>query len=505
MRLRVLAAVTVLGAGCGSVSDNSNNPDAAIDATDMRPPMIAGSRPDMGEKGVSPLTAISIRFDEALDMASVTTSTVKAKFTARPTFYELFPSFVAIENVGRVEGSVTYEAAEHKIVFTPLRPLPFHSQIDVTLDGVKDAAGVAMPVTHLTFDVITNVDRYWTYYSTSATITSASNFYVTNGLQTKVLPTNNPGPDQTWFTTDDVPNTHGDIRSDAQGRMTVVDAFTAGPDGIYNNGDDVENQSLTTMYDATGHVSSMAINNGIGPDNVWGTPDDIPLFVIGATWQGDNFIGWAQFIDKGLDGVWRTADDKVSAGTTLVKYEYDMQGNKTRQIEFQAGADQVPNTADDVTLRYFDLTNDAHGFAIQSVRKDKGADNVWFNGDDVITGYIKYTRDAHGNATETLQYLNASSAGPDTMFMNGDDVASARSTATYNAAGQLTEETPSYQAGGDTVLGTGDDVPNGYDVIKYQTNGARITQTFFNGPGPDTMWKTADDYFSQIFTFDVQH
>src|SRR5512143_4346317 len=98
MRLRVLAAVTVLGAGCGSVSDNKNNPDAAIDATDTRPPMIAGSRPDMGEKGVSPLSAISIRFDENLDMSTVSTATVKAKFTSRPTFYDLL-GFLKLENV----------------------------------------------------------------------------------------------------------------------------------------------------------------------------------------------------------------------------------------------------------------------------------------------------------------------------------------------------------------------------------------------------------------------
>jgi len=505
MRLRVLAAVTMLGAGCGSVSDSSNNPDAAIDATDMRPPMIAGSRPDMGEKGVSPLSPISIRFDEALDMSTVTAATVKVKFVAKPTFYELFPFFQAIENIGMIEGTVSYVAEERKIVFVPLQPLPFHSQIDVTLDGVKDAAGVAMPVTHLTFDVITNVDRFWTSYNGNGTVSSISNFYVTNGLQTKVLPANSPGVDQVWFTADDVPSTHGDIRADAQGRLIVVDAFATGPDGLYNTADDVESQSLTVMYDAAGHFSTMAINSGIGPDNVWGTADDVPASVVGATWQGDNFIGYAPFNGPGLDGVWRTADDKADTGTTLVKYQYDMQGHKTRQIEFRVGTDQVPNTADDVIVDYFDLTNDAHGYPLQSVRKDKGADNVWFNGDDVTTGYTKYTRDSHGLATDTLMYLAANSAGPDTMWMTADDIVSNHSSSKYNAAGQLVENTPSYSAGSDTVLGNSDDVPTGYSVYTYQTNGARISQTFFNGPGADAIWKTADDYYSQIYTYDVLH
>ncbi|HSD87005.1 MAG TPA: Ig-like domain-containing protein [Kofleriaceae bacterium] len=505
MRLRVLAAVTVLGAGCGSVSDNSNNPDAAIDATDMRPPMIAGSRPDMGEKGVSPLSGIAIRFDENLDMSTVSTATVKAKFLKKPTYYDIF-GFLRFENVGGIEGTVSYVPEERKIVFVPLQPLPFNSQIDVTLDGVKDMGGVAMPPTHLTFDVLTNVDRYWTSYTNNGgTIYQVSNFFVMNGLQTRISTMNSPGPDQVWFTADDVGGSYAKLRADAQGRLTVLDLFNAGVDGIYGNADDVETGSYTFTYDAAGHLSSLGINSGIGPDNMWGTADDIPTGVIGVIWQGDSFIGWIQYNSPGLDGVWRTSDDRSSATNNFTKYQYDMQGHRTRQIDYQPGPDQLNGTADDVTLRYFDLTNDSHGFATQSVRKDKGADNMWFTGDDVTTGYIKYTRDARGLVTETLEYLNAGSAGADTMFMTGDDVASSRSTSKYSAAGQLVEDTPYYNAGTDAVLGNADDVPGSYSTYGYQTNGARTLQTFFSAPGVDAMWKTADDVYNQINSYDVLH
>src|SRR3954471_8112094 len=161
MRLREVLVATLI-AGCGSVSDNS--PDAPTVGPDTTPPMIIGSHPDKMSMKVSVVMPVSVLFDEALDPATVSATTVTARYAVKLEFFDLVSTF-RYENVGRVPASsVTYDPATKKIVFNPLLPLPYNARVDVTLDGVKDVAGNPLAATHLVFDTLANYERYQTRY-----------------------------------------------------------------------------------------------------------------------------------------------------------------------------------------------------------------------------------------------------------------------------------------------------------------------------------------------------
>src|SRR4051812_17937628 len=98
MRLRELLVATLV-AGCGSVSDNS--PDAPPPPADTTPPSIVVSHPDMNATKASVIDPVTMLFDEPLDPASVSATTVTARYAIKLSVLPLVTSS-QFDNVGLV-------------------------------------------------------------------------------------------------------------------------------------------------------------------------------------------------------------------------------------------------------------------------------------------------------------------------------------------------------------------------------------------------------------------
>lgn len=96
---------------------------------DAGPPKPVSSDPAPGATGVDPTAAIRVTFSEALDPATVN----GANFTV----YDA-------NGVGRVAGTVSYDAATFTVIFTPSAPLSGSTRYGVGINGLRDATGVPM-------------------------------------------------------------------------------------------------------------------------------------------------------------------------------------------------------------------------------------------------------------------------------------------------------------------------------------------------------------------------
>ncbi|HUS32831.1 MAG TPA: Ig-like domain-containing protein [Kofleriaceae bacterium] len=481
-------------------------PDAPADAPDTAAPMIIDSHPAKDGKGASVIQPITFVLDEAVDPATVTTATIKVRAWMKGALTDLLFSGGPVENAMAIEGTATYEAATHKIIFTPVVPLPFNARVEVTIAGVKDTAGNAL-ATNVAFDTIRNMEAAQIFYATGNAISQYYDFAVDSmGMQRKFSRVPGPGPDGSFFTADDPVTQHFDMVFDMNGRFIVSHSFQAGTDGMFYTSDDVETAALTSTYDMSGRLTHLVSNNAAGPDGMWGTADDVPNSMYVQSWMGDNSLGVIFFSSPGLDGVWRTADDQMGSPTTqFTKYEYDSMGRRTRQVVNVPGADRVPGTADDTKQRYFDLTNDSHGFVTRSVERTAGSNGIFFDADDTNIAYTQTTRDARGLATEIKLY---DTAGVNGIWFDADDHVSVgsgtRRTFTYNMAGQVVEEV-SWLAGSDGIMGTADDVISTYLTTVYDSKGARVSYTSTTGQGPDALWRTSDDQLGFRRTYDALH
>lgn len=500
LRLRYIA---LLGAvGCSPVKDASNVPDAAIDAMDTRPPMIESSNPaNMGTK-VSILQPISVFFDEPLDPASVSATTVKLEYDQSQ------PPLVVLSGVDRqhgpvpadltlVRGSVSYDAGARKISFVPAVPLPYGYQFTLSID-VKDTAG--LPFTgKVTFTTYVNGNIRQAFYNTSTGAVTSWLGQPTdmNGRQTKRISGSAPGQDTTWFTPDDPRNQRIDFNFAADGRIVDERFMDVGQDGQYDTPDDPVYLCVKYTYDAQGMLSQRAYASTIGGDAMWCTGDDVPGYNAVYEYMGSTLTGWVLNSTPGPDMVWRNSDDRC---VIYFDYTYDARGNKAREVYRNCAGDQLPRTADDTYFRYWDYEYDENGNLTKLFQKSgPGPDATWLTGDDVISFVERYVRNADGLVTDMIRTTNP---GADTMWGTDDDTPGTRTGNAYNA-NKLVEELTTYSGfGPDMMWRTSDDVVSGYSKSTYEVNGNRIDQKQY-AIGPDGMWKTPDDRVSVDHDFDL--
>ena len=118
----------------GQVSGlSAETPASTITVPDVTPPRVISSTPADGVTGVARSAAISVTFSEAIDPATINTSTFQVK----------------IASAGAITGTVAYTAATRTAQFTPSAPLPNAAGMSVGITtGVKDLAGNALATTH---------------------------------------------------------------------------------------------------------------------------------------------------------------------------------------------------------------------------------------------------------------------------------------------------------------------------------------------------------------------
>jgi len=504
LRLRYSGLAVIAMLGCSPVKDTSNVPDAPVDSTDMRAPMVESSNPaDMATK-VSVLQPISVFVDEQLDPATVNAKTVKVTFNQNmPMVY--FPFFDILKTHGAItsgptpiRGTVTYDAAARKISFQPLAPLAYGTLYTINLDA-KDKAGLSL-MKQLTFMTYVNgVTKQFFFNGTTGVPTQ---WFGTpndmNGRNVKRLTGSSPGTDAQWFSADDPPNSEYSFAYTADGRITEERQNAQGPDGLYNTPDDITNQCITYKYDANKLNTERTYAASAGPDAMFCTADDVPSNNSLYTYMGNTMTGWAYYNHPGTDNIWRTSDDRC---IYYWDYEYDAAtGLKKRDVLRQCGPDNLPRTADDATLfaYIFDYEYDANGALTKSDwRYGAGPDGMWNTPDDQHNQVIRNQVDANGLVTNSL---NTYAPGPDNIFGTDDDPGT-RTTTTYNMQ-KLPDEVTTYNLGPDNQWNTADDVITSYSKFTYDAAGNRLDQKTY-GTGIDGVFKTPDDRVSSDYDYDV--
>ena len=503
LRLRDACFAVLMTTACSPVFDPSNVPDAAIDATDMRPPMIESSRPANMETKVSILQPISVFFDEPLDPDSVSAMTVRLGYDrSQPPL--MFPNFQIAKEHGPipagltpVRGAVSYDPASRKISFVPTAPLPYGYRFTLVMD-VKDTAG--LPFTgKVSFHTYVNGNTRQTNFnvSTGAVVSWVGQPTDMGGRPAKYISGSAFGTDGIWFTPDDPRNQRSDYAFGPEGRILEERYFDSGPDGRYDTPDDPTVICTKYLYDAQGTLAERVYANAAGPDSMWCTPDDVPTYNSVYSYMDGKLNGWVINSAPGADMAWHTADDLC---VVYFDYSYDARGNKTRELYRSCGGDGLPRTADDTYNFYYDYEYDANGdLAKLSYRTGAGTDGMWLTPDDSFGHVERYVRNADGLVTDVIR---TTAPGADMVWGTPDDSSGTRTSNTYNAT-KLVEGFTTYSAfGADMMWGTPDDVINRYDTLTYDANGNRLDQKTYVA-GPDGMWKTADDRVSADYDFET--
>lgn len=498
LRLRYLALLAA--AACSPVKDASNVPDAPIDSTDTSPPMIASSVPEDMATKVSILSPISVFFDEGLDPASVTADTVKLSYedTTVPqvvSFGLVVPHGPLPSRPIPIAGTVTYNEAAKKVSFVPTVPLPYGRVLTLALD-VKDHAGLAFTggVRFMTY--VNGVTNQF-FFSSAGVPTSWIGFPTDMaGRQTKRISGNAPGNDTIWFSADDPRSSRYEFKYKPDGGPLEERYFSAGTDGKYDTPDDPITNCITYAYDQEQRLAERTYANVPGPDGMWCTADDIPVVNTVYSRSDGALTGYIYNTDPGADNTWHTSDDTCAV---YYDFEYDAQGNKTREVYRDCSGDGFAHTADDAYNYYYQYEYDASGrVARNTFYVDPGADTQWLTDDDLINRVERYVYNTDGQLTETFVSFDP---GVDMMWGTLDDTGR-RMTQTYNAQ-KLVEDITTYGGlGADGMWGTDDDVIIGYSKLTYDANGNRTDEKEFS-IGADNMWKTPDDRVSVDYEFDL--
>lgn len=504
LRLRYAGIALAATLGCSPVKDHGNVPDAPIDSTDMRPPMIASSEPmNMGTK-VSILQPISVFFDENLDPASVSATTVKLGYA--PQFSALFlMTFDIIRSHGPVssalmpvKGTVSYDAGAKKISFVPSQPLPYGVVLTLKMD-VKDKAGLDFNGS-ITFTTFVNAQtKQYSFNSNGTPTGSVGTPTDMAGRLAKRVVTNAAGPDTIWFTPDDPRTQHFEFSLGSDGQPIFEKQFTPGTDLP----GDMVNFCMSYRYDANKLMTERTYSNSAGPDAMFCTPDDVPNNNTIYQYMGSVLTGFIYYTNPGTDNTWRTPDDRCSV---YWDYEYDAATTlKTRDVYHSCGSDGLPHNTDDTTNMYWQYEYNADGLVTKVTQfTSPGTDTMWFTADDVPGAYFtsayitKNTLSATGLVTEVFQSFGP---GTDGMLGTADDPGN-RTTTTYNMQ-NLAEEVTLYGGfGADGTWGTADDAIAQYTKYTYDANGNRTDGKTYSA-GPDGVFRTGDDRIISDFDFDI--
>lgn len=507
LRLRYagIAVASLAALGCSPVKDSSNVPDAPIDSTDDRPPMIEASTPaNMGTK-VSVLTNISVFFDEQLDPDTVSATTVKLGYNQTIPTALFPPPFDILRSHGgipagltQIKGTVSYDPIGSRVSFVPATPLPYGYVLVLEFD-VKDKGGVAF-TGNLTF--MTNVNAQTKQYSYNPTSGVPSSSLVwpvdMNGRFTKRVGSAAAGTDTIWFTPDDPKNQHVGYSYAADGRLQDERTYAVGSDGLWDTGDDQTSICVRYAYDTDRRVTERTYATGTGPDTQWCTPDDAVVVNTVYQYMAGTMTGWVYNTAPGTDNTWHTTDDRCYANW---EYIYDAQGRKTREILRYCGADFLPKTTDDTFGYYQDYEYDAAGNVTKfTYHASAGGDTIWLNDDDPPQYVDRWIRNADGLVTD---FYHSTGSGTDTAWGTPDDPGTYTAT-TYNMQ-KLPDEVTTYTSfGGDGVWGGTDDVISSYMKTTYDTLGNRVDQKTYVA-GADNTWKTPDDRVVTDNDFDLAH
>jgi|GEM_PF-6882386 len=174
-----------------------------------------------------------------------------------------------------IDGTVEYDPVQKKIVFQPVTDLLPEGNYRLSLAGLRQLAGEAMPNIDVPFTPKHVANDRFVQFSEGKV---ASYFKTTLGLNGDSirLSVYALGPDGEWFSADDVLARNVSTTFNAQGNLTgYVDSLAPGPDGQWFTADDQMNYVYSAVYDLSGQILSAASHGAAGPDAEWLTADDV--------------------------------------------------------------------------------------------------------------------------------------------------------------------------------------------------------------------------------------
>lgn len=477
-------------AACGYVKDG-NLPDAgpAPDPADTTAPRLTSSTPAADATRVSVLGKLTFTFDEALDPATVT-----------PTSVVVTSPQLGVPS--RIGGTVTYDDATRTVTFTPAAPLergvPYTARVGNT---ITDAAGNAFAGAEQSFLTSVNSLAKLTAYDTVEDLGLIQwiQFVLdANGRPSKYLAYFGPGSDGIWFTADDMVGGRYDTTDAADGRHLEQRAYTPGADGRWNTADDTMSALIAWTYDGQRRLIERTRATGAGPDAQWGTADDSLTFLETYAYAASQ-ARITRFTGPGNDNAWRTLDDRADGYTV---YTFDENGLLTRVTSYSAGPDGRAQTADDTCTGYIDHEYTGALLREYTIGHSAGPDGVLLTADDGYSFLAKYAYDARGAQVGFLQF---SGPGVDGVWRTPDDLISARGAQVADGNGLVTQVRSYVGPGPDALWNTADDVIESLRSGTFDAAGNRLEERYFLGPGADGVWGTADDRLDSVSQFDPSH
>lgn len=469
-----LAIVLACGGGslvaCGS-SGGGETPDGAV--PDTTAPKIVSTSPTGNATILSKLTAT---FDEPLDPATVTISTVQLAT-------RLDDSFPA------VPGTIAYDTTTNTISFTPMRPLTYDAIYELQIGAVTDANGNAFAGANLPFHAVINAVTRETSYTNNAISYYVAYELDANGHQAKHVAHASWGTNMTWFDDDDPASGHEESDYASDGLYLAYRQYTAGADMMPATNDDPVVLRDEYTYDTDKRLTKFA---ELAAEQT---------VRIDYNWADRKLMTSQTFDNPGDDNVWNTADDRGPQWRDLTQ---DMTGATTRLTVHNNGGDQMPVTTDDFISQSTTYERDPTTFVVtkQIVYGGPGTDMMWLTNDDAVASYITMATDTHGLLITRVAY---SMKGNDMTWFTPDDVISSRQVSTYDGKLCETNRDNFNGAGNDGAWGTPDDALLGYTTTEYDAAGNRTKQRLYTGAGNDGDWHTPDDELAVERAFDTTH
>lgn len=130
------------------------------------------------------------------------------------------------------------------------------------------------------------------------------------GFKQKIVTFYGPGPDESWFSDDDMINSYSALTYPDSNEVLCVNYFKPGVDDAWFTGDDAVSSYTADVHDTMGNVVLSVRYYGPGSDGAWQTDDDDVLFYATYSYGPDGSSKYESYFNgPGLDGTWFTPDD----------------------------------------------------------------------------------------------------------------------------------------------------------------------------------------------------
>lgn len=283
------------------------------------------------------------------------------------------------------------------------------------------------------------------------------------------------------------------ITADELGVSSKSVSFTAARPGqrVLNVSYDVETGEVerytATRRNEAGKRDETYVEPGL--DAMWFTEDDVMSAYAQEVMDTGLDYYMVAHTDPGADGQWLTEDDPVSA---YARYQHDESGRERTVTHVQGPGPDGEWMTDDDVISYMVSRNYQDGRSHYLMYSfEQGPDGVWGTGDDTVVIAVRF--EYFAGVLQRLHFYSES--GADQLWGTEDDIVDRYTESLFDERGELVQLQNEYKdAGTDGIWYTDDDTLSSYWIHRYDERNQQIGSDNFRS-GPDGEWMTADDEF----------